>query len=209
MARMTDILRADELKAAKDKYEAWLKLDTVQKKAAYATAVGDHKRVNRASRTVFIQPFGGPDNFWYETKALAPAAAAPAPAPNEENEAGLITAVITATTTAPFVVLTVPAGANNMSNLARKVQFAKVRCTEKTGSGAPKNSRMTGRPYMKYNTNSISSPFGYASGVVDKTEQGAAKLIRAGLMGANAPAGRSVGFTPQGFVGNIVKAAAS
>ena len=206
MARMTDILRADELKAAKDTYELWLKKTRAEKQAAYATAVGDHKRVNRTSRTVYIQPFGSPDNFWYETKAIAPATEAPTPTAKEENDAGLITLVITATTTAPHVILAVPTGPNNMSNLARKVQFAKVKCTERTGVSEAKLSRMTGLPYTKYNTNTISSPFGYATGIVDKTEQGAAKLIRAGLLGTTPPANRLVGFTSQGNVGNIVKA---
>jgi hypothetical protein len=207
MVRMTDILRADELKAAKDKYDLWLKLDQAGKKAAYATAVGDNKRVNRASRTAFIQPFGVPDNFWYETKALAPATEAPTPTPKEINDAALISLVITATiTTTPFVVLSVPEGANNISNRAKKIQFAKVKCTERTGAGADTISRFTGRSYLKYNTNTISSPFRYAGGTTDKTEQAAARVLRTSLLGTTPPGNRFVSFTPQGDVGNIVNA---
>ncbi|MEG4108999.1 hypothetical protein [Microcoleus sp. S13_C5] len=209
MARMTDILRADELKLAKTAYETWLKLDRAAKKAAYATAtgVGGGKRANRGSRIVFIQPFGAPDNFWYETKGLAPAADAPAPTTVEESASGLITAVISATTA--FTPLVVPAGANNMSNRARKVQFAKVRCTERAaGAGTPTTSRITGLPYTKYNTNTISSPFGMAPGATDKTEQFAARAIRNSLLTGN-PAGRFVSFTSQGDVGNITKAPAA
>lgn len=206
MARMTDIMRADELKAAKDKLETWQKLDRAAKKAAYATAaaVGGGKRVNRGASLGYIQPFGAPDNFWYETKILAaPTAAA---TPNEEAAGALITAVITAT--APFQVLTVPPGTNNIANLAKKVQFAKARCTEKSGAGIATTSRVTGLPYTKYASNTVSSPFGVGDGGAVNTEPTARTAIRTALMNGN-PAGRSVGFSPQGFVGNVMKAPTS
>lgn len=209
MARMSDILRADELKAAKDAYELWLRKSRAEKQAAYIAAVGDHKRVNRSSRRVFIQPFGAPEKFWYETKALAPAALNPPAGTKEENDAALITALLAATAgDAGYVLLAVPAGANNVSNRAKKIQFAKVKCTERTGEGAAKNSRITGLPYMKYQTNSVSTPFGYKTGTADKSEQAAARAIRSVLLpDASPPPNRFVGFTSQGDVGNIVIAA--
>ena len=204
MARMGDILRADELKLAKDNFDIWLKKSRAEKKALYATAaaVGGGKRVNRGVTPGYIQPFGVGDNFWYETKILAaPTAAA---TPSEEAATGLITAVVTAT--AGFQVLAVPAGPNNIANLAKKVQFAKVKCTEKTGAGVAATSRLTGLPYTKYNSNTVSSPFGVGDGGATNTEPTAKTAIRNALMAGNPP-GRSVGFTPQGFVGNITKGA--
>ncbi|MEP6517452.1 hypothetical protein [Microcoleus vaginatus] len=208
MARFSDILRADELKAAKDKLEAWQKLDRAAKRAAYQAAVGDHKRLNRASRVGYVKPFGAPDKFWYQTKVLAPASATPEPNTKEENDAALITALLTVvspTATTGYVLAAVPDGAGNMSAEAKKVQFAKVKLTERTGNGEPgKLSRMTGLPYMKYRTNTVSSSFGVNGAATDKSEQAARKALRDALLG-NPPANnRFVGFTPQGEIGDIV-----
>lgn len=205
MARMQDILRADELKIAKDNYELWLKLSRAAKIAAYATAagVGGGKRANRGSAMSFIQPFGAPDNFWYEAKVLA--AASTPPTANEEAAAALITAVISATT--GFRLATVPVGPNNVSNLAKKIQFSKVRCTERGSAGTPTTSRITKLPYTKYNSNTISNSFGKGSGtqVANDTEPEAIRAIR-GLLMTGTPTGRSVSFKSQGFVGNIANA---
>jgi hypothetical protein len=205
---MQDILRADELKIAKDNYETWLRLDRAAKKAAYATAagVGEGRRVNRGNGTAFIQPFGGPDNFWYEAKVLA-APATPATA-TEEAATALITAVMTAS--GGFRVAAVPAGPNNVSNLAKKIQFAKVRCTERNGTGVATTSRITKLPYTKYNTNTVSNSFGRGNTTqaAADTEPEARRVIQ-GLLMAGTPAGRTVGFKSQGFVGNISIAAAA
>lgn len=208
MARMQDILRADELKVAKDNYESWLRLDRTAKKAAYATAaeIGGGKRANRGTSMAFIQPFGAPNNFWYETKVLA--APTTAPTATEEAATALITAVMSATT--GFRVATVPVGPNNVSNLAKKIQFAKVRCTERNGAGVPTTSRITKLPYTKYNSNTISNSFGVGNTTqaAADTEPEARRVIQ-GLLMAGTPAGRTVSFKSQGFVGNIAIAAAA
>lgn len=205
---MSDILRADELKSAKDAYELWLKLDRTGKKAAYktATAVGGGRRVNRGVSTGFVQPFGTPENFWYETKVLAtPTSAA---TPEEESATALIAAVVTAT--AGFRVISVPVGPNNLSNLAKKIQFAKAKCTERSGAGAPTTSRITKLPYTKYNTNTVSNSFGVGNSTQSaaNTEPEARRVITNLLMAGN-PAGRFVSFTSQGFIGNVANAPAA
>ncbi|MEG4458911.1 hypothetical protein [Microcoleus sp. N9_A1] len=205
MARFSDIYRADELKAAADALELWRRKTAAEKKALYATAtaVAGGKRLNRSTKVGFIQPFGAPDNFWYETKVLA--SATEAPTANEENTASLITAVTTAVSL--FIFASVPVGANNLSNQAKKVQFAKVRCSEKSGAGVPAISRLTSRPYTKYNSNTASSSFGASSAALN--EPTAAKAIKASLMPVTPVAGRSIGFTSQGNIGNVTKAAAA
>lgn len=206
MARFSDINRADELKAAATALELWRRKTRAEKKALYATAaaVAGGKRMNRGSKIGFIQPFGAPDNFWYETKVLAPATDAPTAA--EENAAALILAVVGSVS--PFVYPTVPVGPNNLSATAKKVQFAKVKCTEKSGASVPTTSRLTGMPYTKVNTNTASSPFG--GNLIVKDQPMAVKAIRLVLMPPATPiAGRSVGFTPQRNIGNIAKAAAT
>lgn len=203
MARFSDIRRGDELKAANDALQLWQRKTRVEKKALYATAaaVGGGKRLNRNSKTAYIQPFGGADNFWYETKVLAPAT--DAPLLGEENATALIGAVVLAV--GPNILNSLPVGANNVSSTAKKIQFAKVKCTERSGAGTPTTSRLTGLPYTKVNTNTASSPFGSSTAAVSQPL--AIKLIRRALMPATPIAGRSVGFTPQGNVGNITKSA--
>lgn len=206
MTRFSDIYRADELKAAATALELWRRKTAAEKKAAYtaAAAIGGGKRLNRGTKIGFIQPFGAPDNFWYETKVLAPAT--DAATANEENAASLITAVNTATSS--FIFAALPGGANNLSAEAKKVQFAKIRCTEKSSAGTPTNSRLTARPYTKYSSNTASSPFGASSAALN--EAAARKLIKTLLMPPSSPpVGRSIGFTPQGDIGSVAKATAN
>lgn len=203
MARFSDINRADELKAAAIKLAAWRSLDATAKRAAYATAtaIGGGKRANRASQIGFIQPFGDAAKLWIETKILAPPSVTPSPGTSEETVSTLITSVLTAVN--PGISLALPDGAGNISVAVKKVQLAKVRLTEKTGAGIPGTvSRMTGFPYTKYNSNTISCPYG--KGGTFTGEAVARGLLRAALLGTT-PNGKSVGFTPQGDVKTGVK----
>lgn len=201
MARFSDINRADELKAAATQLELWRKKDAEAKKKAYADAlaVGNGKRANRSSIPGFIQPFGPADKIWYETKVLAPQTQTKAPSTNEESVGNLVTALLAAIGTG--IAKELPAGAGNTSVAVTKVQFAKVRLTEKTGKGTDANSRMTGRPYKKFNTNTISCPYGKSSTFPD--EATARDLLRTTLLkpAESETAGvKTVGFTAQGDV---------
>lgn len=197
MARFSDINRADELKAAAIKLATWRSLDAAAKKAAYtaATAVGNGKRANRSSRTAFIQPFGSSNNIWFETKMLAQSSETPSPDSNEEAVSGLITLLLTAVVSG--FNLTLPAGAGNISVATKKIQLAKARITEKTGTGVATTSRITGRPYTKFNSNTLSCPYGKSASFT--SEAVARGIIRTTLLGTT-PSGKSVGFTPQGDV---------
>jgi len=200
MARFSDINRADELKLAATALNLWRGRSRAEKAALYATAtaVGEGKRLNRGSKIAFIQPFGAPDNFWYETKVLAPATASPTA--KEENVPSLIAAVVSAVQ--PYISAVLPVGPTNMATTAKKIQFAKVMCTEKGTATFPTTSRMTGRPYVKMNSNTASCPFGAIALLA--TQPVVVKIIRTTLMPATPVAGRSVGFTSQGNVGNII-----
>lgn len=197
MARFSDINRADELKAAAIKLAAWRALDATAKKASYATAtgVGGGKRANRSSKIGFIQPFGAATKIWYETRVLAPQTETDTPKTNEEAVGNLVTAVLTAI--GAGISPELPTGAGNTSVAVTKVQFAKVRLTEKTGAETPTNSRITGRPYIKRNSNTVSCPYGKSTTFTD--EATARGLLRTALLGTT-PGGKSVGFTPQGDV---------
>lgn len=205
MARFSDINRADELKAAAIKLAAWRALDSAAKKAAYkaAAAVGNGKRANRSSKIGFIRPFGAADKLWYETRVLAPQAETGAPKTNEEAVGNLVAAVLEAI--GDGIVAELPAGAGNTSVAVKKVQFAKVRLTEKTSTVPdPVISRMTGRSYTKHVSNTISCPYGKSANFT--SEAVARGLIRTALLGTS-PAGKTVGFSPQGDVKIGVKTA--
>lgn len=194
MARFSDINRADELKAAALVLEAWRKKDAAQKREAYAAAMGDHKRVNRASSTAFIQPFGV-SKLFYETKALAFNADTPAPKEKEEN-ANTLVGVITSALWTKAIFSELPSGAGNISVPAKKVKFAKVRVTE-TGTKTKSNqvSRFTGKVYTKHETNTLSCPYGQGSDTF-ANESKAKDTLRSALKGEK----RTIGFTAQGDI---------
>lgn len=58
--RFSDILRADELKAAKDEYEKWMKLSRAEKKAAYNAVItaSGNQRTARQTTPCFVRIYG-------------------------------------------------------------------------------------------------------------------------------------------------------
>ncbi|MCC3410011.1 MAG: hypothetical protein JGK17_31645 [Microcoleus sp. PH2017_10_PVI_O_A] len=195
MGRYSDINRAEELLAAKNKLEAWRKLDGPAKKAAYKTSrLG--LRTNIGRQVGYIKPFGTSANFWYETKVLAPP---DDPAtPNEENETSLITTLVSAIigATGKRVLTATPTGANLIIKKAKKIEFAKVRVQASSGNSREATSRFTGNKYRQQEVKSVSCSFGM---IGDENEQTAREAIRAALKTALPTA--IISFTPQGFVG--------
>ena len=61
--RFSDILRADELKAAKDEYEKWMKLSRAEKKAAYNAVItaSGNQRTARQTTPCFVRIYGDTD----------------------------------------------------------------------------------------------------------------------------------------------------
>ena len=58
--RFSDILRADELKAAKDEYEKWMKLSRAEKKAAYKAVItaSGNQRTARQTELCYVRIYG-------------------------------------------------------------------------------------------------------------------------------------------------------
>lgn len=95
MARYGDINRAEQLMAAKNKLDAWRKLDSAAKSAAYKAARLGLK-INVGASLGYIKPFGETnDNFYWLARILALPTTAPKP-DVEENNNDLITSVRTA-----------------------------------------------------------------------------------------------------------------
>jgi hypothetical protein len=195
MGRFSNINRAEELLAAKNKLDAWRKLDKAAKQAAYKAArMG--LRTNIGRQVGYIQPFGTTGNFWYETKVLSPPQD-PA-TPNEENETSLINSIVAAIVgaTGKRVITTVPTGANLIIKKARKIEFAKVRVQLTSGASRETTSRFTAGKYRQIESKSASCSFGAIGAESEQTAQAAIiAAIKATLPTA------IITFVPQGFVG--------
>ncbi|WP_019487453.1 hypothetical protein [Kamptonema formosum] len=205
MGRYSDINRAEELLKAKEKLDLWLKKDRAEKQAAFAatqTATGN-KRSNVGRTTAWIQPFGAPDKFFYETWIPGPGSD---PTPKQENANTIIAKVATAAREQGKALIDEPTGANIIIQKARKIQFAKVNYSEVGAAVAGIVSRITGIPYSYNKTDSVSSNFGQAAtGAI--SEQATQALLRTALLGATPTGTQRVSFKPQGDVS--IRAAAS
>jgi hypothetical protein len=200
MARYGDINRAAELQAAKDAYDLWLKKSRAEKQAAYATttAATGNKRSNVGRSIAWIQPFGAPDKFFYQT--WLPAAPSTAETAKQESASTIITKVADAAKTSGNVLVAKPAAAGQMIERSRKVPFAKVIYT-KVDSTAVKsiNSRITNLPYSYRKTDSVSSSFGQ-NATTPVSEQATRILLTTALLGATPTGNERVSFRPQGQI---------
>ncbi len=197
MARYSDINRAEELLAAKNKLEAWRKLDKAAKAAAYRAARLGLK-INVGFSPGYIKAFGETsDNFYWEAKLLA-VPTAPPKADVEENNNALVTSVRTAVISAGAAAETKPTGTNVTVKKARKIELARVLCTLPKTQTKQTVSRTTGRPYTLVETDTVSCPFG-ASTAPNNVEASVREAIRTALK-TSQPTAR-VSFKPQGYVG--------
>lgn len=197
MARYRDIERAEELMAAKTNLEAWRKLNNAAKSTAYKTARLGLK-VNVGYSIGYIKPFGeSSDNFYWEGKVLA-VPTDPPKTDAEENSNGLITSVRSAVAAAGGFAETKPTGTNVITKVAKKIQFARVLCTQPKSGRRNTTSRMTGRPYLLVETDTVSCPFGQ-SAAPNNVEQAVRQAIRTALK-TSLPTAR-VSFRSQGYVG--------
>ena len=201
MARYGDINRADELKAAKTAYTAWLEKSRKDKQAAYAA----NKRSNVGRQIAWIQPFDAPKSFYYEFHI--PLAPSTSPTANEESASAAITAVIDAATTTGNVLIKAPTGAGVILETARKVQFARFSYTLVGESVDGIVSRITNNPYSYRKSDSVSSAFGQnATSIASEiTTRGS---LRDKLIGST-PAGKRISFKPQGNIRIALAAAAA
>lgn len=197
MARYSDINRAEELMAAKNKLEAWRKLDRAAKAAAFKAARLGLK-INVGWSPGYIKAFGEvSDNFYWEAKVLA-VPTAPPKVDVEENNNSLITNVRTAVIGAAAVAETRPTGANVTVKKAKKIEFARVLCTFPKAQSRTTTARTTGLPYTQVETDTVSCPFGQ-SAAPNNVELAVREVIRTALK-TSQPTAR-VSFKPQGYVG--------
>lgn len=196
MGRYNDLNRAEKLMAAKNKLEAWRKLDAATKSANYKAARLGLK-LNVGWQWGYIKPFGETGNFFWEARILAVPTAAPK-AGIEENNNSLITNVRNAVLASANIVIEKPTTANTSIKRAKKIQFARVLCSVPKTQTKPAISRITGRPYTLVESDTASCAFGQGA-TTGTTEVVAKGLIQQSLKGLQ-PTER-ISFKPQGYVG--------
>lgn len=195
-AKYSDINRGPALNDAYNKLESWRKLDPAAKRNAYnGVKKPAAERVITERVLAWIQPFGATkDGIYYETRV---------PAANQTAEGGVggagqaVASLLLALIAGRFSP-TAPAGATDVIIEIPKFQFAQVRASQRTGTSNPNAvSRLTGRPYTRWRSESMVANFGKSASQTDF--YAAVKAIK-GLSQyttfANAK-GNTIGFRPE------------
>lgn len=191
-AKYSDINRGPELQNLYNKLQDWRKLDPVQKQAAYrAVAKPAAERVKTEYVKSWIRPFSAArDDIYYETKI---------PAGTQTGE-GQDVATLIRTLLAGRFTETAPAGATDTLIVIPKFSFAKVRVSRRTGDTGNANavSRLTGKPYTRWRSNSMSGNFGKSATQSDYYES--VKEIKglAAYKTFDDVRGNTINFKPEG-----------
>ncbi len=192
------IKKADELKAAKDAYDAWLKLPLEQKQQKYEQQKSQtqNPRSNVDQQVGYIIPFGVDQakKIYVRTKILAGGST---PAEGEEPATDLISKVTAAVITAKYALTATPTSAGVITVELNKPKFAKVKLQQIDRTARKTiTSRITGRPYTYRKTDSVSCSFGQEEGGSTDYES-CRKAIRTALATGDQ---YKVYFTSQGEV---------
>jgi hypothetical protein len=182
--------RYEAQKAYYDAYKAWDNKNPEQKQAAFAAITDETKRAKPERVTGYISPFNqrGSTLSYVELRVLS------------QTQTGEGTDVATAlgnvldnyyiddTETAPTTSIINP-----------RFKAAKLSFTSKTNF-VKKASRITTKQYLKPDVNTVSAPFGQASGGQTYAAATAAMLtaINTWINGATGTDKRSFKFTPEG-----------
>lgn len=164
MARFSDINRADELKAAKDKLEAYMKLTTAAKQAAYKTATKGGRLLVGKQDGLLI-PFGLPDDKIYVGLKLPAPSSSTVTGEEQEKDNALISQVIgTIVGDALWARTTRPPTTTVIGSMGRSQPPAARVIYTKKGAQADRISRFTGKGYKSPTVNTVSCPFGIKVG---------------------------------------------
>ncbi|MEG4855701.1 hypothetical protein QUB10_33180 [Microcoleus sp. B5-D4] len=203
MARFSDIMRADELKAAKDKLEAYMRLDTAAKQAAYKTATKGGRLLVGKQDGILI-PFGRADDKIYVGLKLPAPSDKTVSGEEQEKDNALITSITSkivgdtlwARTTKPETATVVGAVGRKQPPAARVIFTRK-------GASADRTSRFTGKTYKSPTVTSVSCPFGIKTGATGADRgfsENASDIVV--LLKPTTPVDDSIAVrvTPQGFI---------
>lgn len=191
MGRYSDINRGPELQDAYEKYQLWLRKTRSEKKAAYKTvskSAGQRVKVERIPG--YILPFNSKSELVYlETRIIAAT----------QTGAGSVPANLARSLVADRVLETAPTADNKQVVSGRRYQFAKIIVSKRTKVATDeKDSRISGIPYLRHESDNASSPFGRKD--ASDNYSLAVKEIKAKGEYTNyvKNAGDRIGFTPEG-----------
>jgi hypothetical protein len=155
----TDLNRGPQLAKEYDNYQKWLRKTADEKQAAYkAVAKPANERVKPERMPGYILPFNfNKPGIYFETNKLL--------RPTQTGRGGALAGIIRKIVGDKRISDTLPDATTNSSINIPKYNFAKIELTQRTSQTPDENhkSRITGRPYPKYPTDSMSMPFGKAA----------------------------------------------
>lgn len=187
-----DINRGPQLNKEYEAYQAWLKKTAEQKQTAYkAVAKPKTDRVRPGKVDAYVRPFLlAKDNVFYRCRGLA----------ETQTGAGAELGAIARTLAGTRIVYVSPnAPADTVIDKLTRYRFAKITVSRRTGTGDENaKSRITNRPYTRYKTDNVSTPFGRTAS--DVNFQAVVDDIRKTTAYTNfvKVTGSRVGFTPEG-----------
>jgi hypothetical protein len=191
MGRYGDINRGPELNKAYIERQEWLQKTADQKQTAFkAVSKARTDRVKPERVPAYVRPFNQTRaGIYYECRGLSPT----------QTGAGSNVAGTARTIVGARIEYEAPSGATDTVIKISRYRFAKISLSQRTGNGDENaKSRITGRPYTRYRSDSVSSPFGkttsdvnYQDAVQELKDTTAYETFVAGP-------GNRVGFTPEG-----------
>jgi hypothetical protein len=191
MGRYGDINRGPELNKAYIERQEWLQKTADQKQAEYRRVSKPRTdRVKPERVPAYVRPFNVTrEGIYYEARGLSPT----------QTGAGSNVAGVARTIVDRRLIYDAPTAATDTIINVPRYRFAKITLSQRTGNGDENaKSRITGRPYTRYRTDNVSSPFGKLE--ADVNYQDAVQELKDTQPYKTfvASAGNSIGFTPEG-----------
>lgn len=160
--RFSDILRADELKAAKDEFEKWMKLSRAEKKAAYNAVItaSGNQRTARNTESCYVRIYG--DTETIKVYTLSQKVTGSTAGEGTESSSALASSLVTLLTNYTHAA---PAAEKSITIKLRRGLLASCKLSkEKTGAIYNGTSRFTKIPYRTRLKDTISQRFGQKAG---------------------------------------------
>ena len=198
MGRFSDIRRGPELAAAYTAYQAYLALPREQKQAKYKAM--NVEKVVAVRKEHYLQPFGGAVNLFvpckFPVESPAPDTTTTADAAQKKETAPSLIQTLT-TAIGTRIKSVAPTGTTDIISEPKRFRAARVLLFQK-GTTTPVStaSRFTNIKYLRYQSKSISAPFGKSS-ATDSYDEAIKDITAACATFVGAAAGNRVSFTPQ------------
>lgn len=192
MGKYSDIRRGKELNEALTKLRAWEDKPRDQKQALYKSQRGNSVRVNAKRVKGYVESFGLAGRVYLPVRLLST---------TQTTNAPLITAVRTAAAAdnrTRAVGFTLPTGGVLLDGL-NGYHPAKISLTERGAVVTDNKSRITEVEYKRYDSKTVSSPFGAEGTAGTETYQTAVNAIKdiANVTTFLQNEGNRIAFTPE------------